>query len=153
MGISSSSVAVDVEAAKERPRPVDSGCTTRMVDRAPHSSRVPVVAALTGHSPAGFSCLDRSGTAGDTAALTRSLRKTFGRIESDRSGTSLVIDAESARRAWAYAHYAVANAGEYGVTAVTVAGRRWQTQDMTLPEWTQGATPGDDPRRVEITVR
>jgi hypothetical protein len=112
-----------------------------------------LASALTGHSPAGFSCLDRSGTAGDTAGLTRSLRQTFGRIESERSGTSLVIDAESSRRAWAYAHYAVANAQVYGVTAVTVAGRHWQTQDRTLPEWAEGATPGDDPRRVEITVR
>jgi len=119
-----------------------------------HEADARVLAStLTGHSAAGFSCLDRSGTAGDTAALTRSLRKTFGRIESDRSGTSLVIDAGSARRAWAYAHYAVANAQVYGVTAVTVDGRQWQSQDMTLPEWTEGATPGDSRRRVEITVR
>jgi hypothetical protein len=119
-----------------------------------HEADARVLAStLTGHSPAGFSCLDRSGTAGDSAALIRSLRKTFGRIESERSGTSLVIDAASARRAWAYAHYAVANAEAYGVTTVTVGGRQWQTQDMTLPEWTEGATPGADPRRVEITVR
>jgi hypothetical protein len=75
-----------------------------------------LASTLTGHSPGGFSCLDRNGTAGDTAGLTRALRKTFGRIESDRTRTSLVIEAESARRAWAYAHFAVANAQQYGVT-------------------------------------
>ena len=119
-----------------------------------HEADARVLAStLTGHSPGGFSCLDRSGTAGDTAGLTRALRKTFGRIDSDRSGTSLVIEAESVRRAWAYAHFAVANAQQYGVTTVTVDGRQWQSQDMTMPEWTDVATPGDDPKRVEITVR
>jgi hypothetical protein len=119
-----------------------------------HEADARVLAStLTGHSPGGFSCLDRTGAEGDTAALTRSLRKTFGRIESDRSGSVLVIEAASARRAWAYAHHAVANAKDYGVTTVTVAGRQWMSQDISMPEWSSVATPGTDPERVEITVR
>lgn len=119
-----------------------------------HEADARVLAStLTGHSPAGFSCLDRTGAEGGTAALTRSLRKTFGRIESDRSGSVLVIEAASARRAWAYAHHAVANAKDYGVTAVTVAGRQWLSQDISMPEWTSVTTPDVDPKRVEITVR
>jgi hypothetical protein len=111
-----------------------------------------LASALTGQSPAGFSCLDRSGTAGDTKGLRSSLQQTFGNIDDSADGSVITIRAGSTRRAWAYAHYAVANASLYGVTSVKIKNRSWQTQDFNLPDW-QEASPTLQSERVEITVR
>ena len=64
----------------------------------------------------------------------------------------ITIRAGSGRRAWAYAHFAVANANLYGVTTVKIRNRSWQTQDFNLPDW-QEASPRLKNERVEITVR
>jgi hypothetical protein len=111
-----------------------------------------LASALTGQSPVGFSCLDRSGTAGDTKGLRSSLQHTFGNIDDSADGSMITIRAGSTRRAWAYAHYVVANASLYGVTTVKIKNRSWQTQDFNLPDW-QEASPTLASQRVEITVR
>jgi hypothetical protein len=108
--------------------------------------------ALTGQSPAGCSCLDRSGTPGDTKGLRSSLQQTFGNIDDSAGGSVITIRAASTQWAWAYAHYAVANASLYGVTTVKIRNRSWQTQDFNLPDW-QEASPTLKSERVEITVR
>ena len=118
-----------------------------------HESDARVLAsALTGQSPAGFSCLDRSGTSGNTKALRGSLQRTFGNVNDSAQGSMITIRAGSDRRAWAYAHYAVANAKFYGVTTVKIGNRSWQTQDFNLPDWEQ-VSPKLKNERVEITVR
>jgi hypothetical protein len=111
-----------------------------------------LASALTGQSPAGLSCLDRSGTAGDAKELRSSLQRTFGALNDSSDGSVVTISARGSRQAWAYAHFAVANAQSYGVTAVKVANRLWQTQDFNLPDWQQ-ATPKVKNNRIEITVR
>ncbi len=111
-----------------------------------------LASALTGHSPAGFRCLDRSNTPGDPEGLARSLRRTFGKVSPQARDAVVVIDARTARLAWAYAHYAVANAKYYGVTAVKVGDQTWQTGEFNLPEWST-ATPAAKAKRVEITLR
>jgi hypothetical protein len=111
-----------------------------------------LASALTGQSPGAFSCLDRSGTAGDAKDLRRSLQRTFGNLDDSTDGTVLTLRASGERRAWAYAHYAVANADLYGVTTVKIGNRSWQTQEFNLPEW-QEASPKLKDERVEITVR
>jgi hypothetical protein len=118
-----------------------------------HEAEARILAsALTGQSPSGFSCLDRSGTAGDVIELRRSLQQTFGNLDDSTDGSVITVRSSSDRRAWAYAHYAVANASMYGVTTVKIGSRSWQTQDLNLPEW-QGATPTLKNDRVEITLR
>jgi hypothetical protein len=118
-----------------------------------HEADARVLAStLTGQSPAGFSCLDRSGTAGNVKSLRQSMQRTFGTIDDAADGSVITIRAGGGRRAWAYAHYAVANASLYGVTAVKVGDRSWQTQDFNLPDW-QDASPTLKDERVEITVR
>ena len=114
-----------------------------------------LASALTGNSPAGFRCLDRSRRPGNAKGMADSLRKTFGsRIEVSSVAATVVVKAANPRLGWAYAHYAVGNSKYYGVTTVTVAGRRWQTQDFNLPEWTATTlTPTESESRVEITVR
>ena len=111
-----------------------------------------LASALTGQSAAGFSCLDRSGTAGDVKGLRAAMQRTFGSIDDSADGKVITIRARSERRAWAYAHYAVANAASYGVTTVKIGNRSWQTQDFNLPDW-QESSPNLKSQRIEITVR
>ena len=111
-----------------------------------------LASALTGQSPAGFSCLDRSGAPGDAKELRSSLQRTFGNIDDSAEESLITVRAESGRRAWAYAHYAVANANLYGVTTVKIRNRSWQTQDFNLPDW-QEASPRLKNERIEISVR
>ena len=111
-----------------------------------------IASALTGQSSAGFSCLDRSGTAGDVKEMRRSLERTFGDLDDSADGSVITIRARGERRAWAYAHYAVANASMYGVTTVKIGNRSWQTQDLNLPDW-QEASPTLKNDRIEIALR
>jgi hypothetical protein len=111
-----------------------------------------LASALTGQSPAGLSCLDRTGAAGDVKELRRAFERTFGNIDDSAKGPVITIRAGGERRAWAYAHYAVANAKFYGVTTVKIGNRLWATQDLNLPEW-QAASPRLKDERVEITLR
>src|SRR4029434_5540705 len=118
-----------------------------------HEADARVLAStLTGQSPAGFSCLDRTGAAGDAKKLRSSLEQTFGRLADSSERSLVTVGARSEKRAWAYAHFAVANAKFYGVTGVKIGNRLWATQDLNLPEW-QEASPRLKNERVEITVR
>jgi hypothetical protein len=111
-----------------------------------------LASALTGQSRAGLSCLDRTETAGDANELRSSLQRTFGKLDDSADGSVVTVRAGGERRAWAYAHFAVANASLYGVTTVKIGDRSWQTQDFNLPDW-QESTPTLKDERVEITVR
>ena len=111
-----------------------------------------LASTLTGQSPAGFSCLDRTGEVGDVKALRSALEQTFGKLNDSADGSVITIRARNNKRAWAYAAFAVANAKYYGVTTVKIGNRVWETQDLNLPEW-QEASPKLKDGRVEITVR
>jgi hypothetical protein len=111
-----------------------------------------LASTLTGQSQAGFSCLDRTGAAGDVKALRKSLEQTFGKLDDSAEGSVITIRARNDKRAWAYASFAVANAKYYGVTTVKIGNRLWETQDLNLPEW-QEASPKLKGERVEITLR
>jgi hypothetical protein len=118
-----------------------------------HEADARVLAStLTGHSPAGFSCLEREGNPGRPAALVKSIEKTFGKVSDQIENKVITIDADSDALAWAYASYALANSKFYGVVLVKVSGRQWQSEVFNLPTWT-GSTPALDSSRVEITVR
>jgi hypothetical protein len=114
-----------------------------------------LASTLTGNSPAGFRCLDRSRTPGDPAGLAESLRKTFGsRAKVETVAATIVVKAVNPRLAWAYAHFSVANSKFYGVTAVSVAGRQWQTEDFNLPVWSSPTLiPTDSESRIDVTLR
>jgi hypothetical protein len=111
-----------------------------------------LASALTGHSPAGFSCLEREGNPAKASALVSSIEKTFGTIDDETRGKVIGIDAGNSTLAWAYASHALANSKRYGVVAVKVGDRQWQTQPFNLPTWTE-VTPALEETRVEITMR
>ena len=91
---------------------------------ADHEDDARVLASVfTGNSPGGLTCLERTGTTGDLEALEVGLRKTVGRPRISTAAKSLELRAASAKQAWAYASFAVANSGRYGITAVTVGDR------------------------------
>jgi hypothetical protein len=111
-----------------------------------------LASALTGHSPTGFSCLEREGNPGKARPLVSSLEKTFGKVQDHTRDKVIGIDAGSSTLAWAYASYALANSQRYGVVSVKVGDQQWQTEPLNLPGWTEN-TPGLEDTRVEITVR
>lgn len=119
-----------------------------------HEADARVLAStLTGQSPAGFSCLDRTGADGDADALTAALTKTFGSdAESSRDGKVVTITADSAEHAWAYGAFAVANSAQYGTVQVVVGDQQWDTNASTLPRWV-AAEDALSAKKLRITVR
>lgn len=108
-----------------------------------------LASALTGQSPAGFSCLERENATGSTKAAVTGLEKTYGQLDERTEGQLVTIRAKNKTLAWAYAHFAVANSKHYGVTGVQVGARTWATDNLNLPSWTAAA----DGTEVRITVR
>jgi hypothetical protein len=118
-----------------------------------HEADARVLAStMTGQSAAGFTCLEREGNPGKPTELVASIEKTFGKVSDQTEDKVIGIDARSGARAWAYACYALANSERYGVVAITVGGRQWQTEVFNLPAWTE-IKPALEKARVEITVR
>jgi hypothetical protein len=108
-----------------------------------------LASALTGQTERAFSCLVTGTPAGDPDGLARSITKTF-RVDAKTDGKVVTVKAKDVRTAWAYAQYAVANAGRHGVLTVEVDDRVWTTDQYTLPTWEQGEELG---RTVRLTVR
>ncbi|MFP5282547.1 MAG: hypothetical protein ACLGIF_03750 [Actinomycetes bacterium] len=118
-----------------------------------HEADARVLAStLTGHSRGGLTCLDRSETAGQPDELRAALRDTFGRVPTSADAAVLTLRAEDRDTAWAWAHFAVANAGRYGVAAVRVGDRQWQGSADELASWTRAAE-GLRANRVQVTLR
>jgi hypothetical protein len=119
-----------------------------------HEADARVLASvLTGQSPEGLTCLERSGRAGQPRALVRDLRRTFGAVGTERSGATVTIDAARSAEAWAYAHFAVANSRRFGVTEVVVGDRQWRSDPLTLATWTAAPEPLDDETSVRVRLR
>ena len=120
---------------------------------ADHEDDARVLASVfSGNSPGGLTCLERTGTAGDLTALEAGLRKTVGKPRISTAAKTLDLRASSAKQAWAYASFAVANSGRYGITAVTVGDRVLTISGDELATW--GVTADEiDADEVRITVR
>ncbi|MBB5749390.1 hypothetical protein [Micrococcus sp. TA1] len=87
--------------------------------------------ALTGHSPAGLNCVLRSPEGpGDARALVAALTDQLSDVDPAVSGDghTVTIPATGAR-GWALVQWAVANARQYGVTAVSFGGQGWVRAD------------------------
>ncbi len=112
-----------------------------------------LASTLTGQTPGGFTCLDRTGAGGDPKGLAAALTKTFGSAaKASRDGKVLTVTADSAERAWADGTFAVANSAQYGTRQVVVGDRQWDTNAMTLPRWVAAETEAKA-KQVRITLR
>ncbi|MGI3780561.1 MAG: hypothetical protein ACRYG2_07255 [Janthinobacterium lividum] len=108
-----------------------------------------LASALTGQTERGITCLVHDEVDGDADGLAKSLETTF-RVDTKVTDKVVTVTAKNQRLAWAYAQYAVANAGRHGVVTVEVDDRVWTTDELTLPTWVKG---GDAGRTVRVTVR
>lgn len=111
-----------------------------------------LASALTGHSVAGFSCVNRRLDAADIEGMQAQLTQNFGSLESAVAPNTLTVTTSSPERAWAVAHNAVADSGRYGVTSVSTNHLTWTNADSAankLPLWNRGATTGST--TVEIS--
>ena len=96
-----------------------------------------LASALTGYSPAAFSCVVHDGQGTTTARTLRAeLRSTFGRLVSmRRSGQSLEVSASTAEQGWAVAAYLVANADQLPIRQVLSGARVWSAGDLSERGW------------------
>jgi hypothetical protein len=108
-----------------------------------------LASALSGQTARALTCLVDDEADGDADGLARSLETTF-RVGTTATDKVVTVTAKTQRLAWAYAQYAVANAGRHGVVTVEVDDRVWTTDRFTLPTW---AKRGDAGRTVRVTVR
>lgn len=108
-----------------------------------------LASALTGETPASFTCRVHSPPPGDPAGLAEFLERTLPATSRvSRSGSTVTVTAETGQLAWSAAHLAVANHATYGLGAVEVDGRRWVPSRASLAAWAGEATGG---RTVTIT--
>lgn len=109
-----------------------------------------LASALTGETPASFSCIVGSPVTGDADGLSSYLTKTLGTdvITVATSSTGLTVTATKPRYAWSVAHLAIANVGRYGVSSVHLGGYGWTHSTTTLAVW-QGTGPTD---ATEVTI-
>lgn len=110
-----------------------------------------LASSLTGETPASFSCAMRSSAPADPEGLVTFLTKTLPADEvASTDGRTVTVKAANLRGTWQAAHTAVANAGRYGVTKVTVSSQTW-TPSWLFPSTWQG--PKDpDARTVVIEL-
>ena len=108
-----------------------------------------LASALTGQSAHAITCLVHDEADGDADGLAKSLETTF-REDTETVDKVVTMKAKTTRLAWAYAQYAVANAGRHGVVTVEVDGRVWTSNQFNLPTWVK---TGDAGRTVKVTVR
>lgn len=102
-----------------------------------------LASALTGETPASFSCTVRSPAPADPSGLAEFLRRTLpasSRVE--QSGSTVTVTAETTRLAWSAAHLTVANHGTYGVASIEVDGRTWVPQNTAFAPWVGAPTNG-----------
>ncbi|MFV0451406.1 MAG: hypothetical protein ACK5LS_04025 [Propioniciclava sp.] len=95
-----------------------------------------MASALTGQTPASFSCVVRNPPAGDPAGLEQFLQRTLPEeVAVSRGSSSVTIEAPDNRTAWSAAHIALAQVGYYGVNGVTIGERSWTHSSTEVARW------------------
>jgi hypothetical protein len=100
-----------------------------------------LASALTGQTPASFSCVVKSPAAADPAGMSAFLTKTLGDVvDVSVTETGLQVETKTSRQAWAVAHLAIANVGGYGLASVQLGPSTWTHSATGLATW-QGNAP------------
>ncbi|GAA1352576.1 hypothetical protein [Falsarthrobacter nasiphocae] len=94
-------------------------------------------AAFRGQTAASLSCTLRPATSpGDASAVLSGLSADLG-VTGQSGASSVTVPVSDTQHGWAVAHWAVANASEYGIDSVTYGGRTWTREGS----WSQTTTP------------
>jgi len=119
-----------------------------------------LASALTGYSPAEFSCVVRHASAAAAPSsgsrareVRRDLVHAFGRVPARAHDREVDVRVGGQQvHGWAIAHYLVAQADRLGVTEVAYDGRVWTAGDPSQRGWRHAAPSTGPAHRVRATV-
>jgi hypothetical protein len=103
-----------------------------------HESNARALAsALTGETPATFTCSIQTLEKADPKAMQTFLSKTYGKdaAKAGAEGNLLRVEAKDTMTAWAIAQGAVANAQRYGIAKVQTEGMSWTPAAWERAAW------------------
>jgi len=117
-----------------------------------------LASALTGYSPAEFSCVARNATSAPAPGsgsrareVRRDLVHAFGRIPVRAHDRRVVVRVGGHHvRGWSIAHYLVAQADRLGVTEVAYDGRVWSAGNASERGWRRDSNAGSGGVRVQL---
>ncbi|MDO5535735.1 MAG: hypothetical protein Q4F65_13930 [Propionibacteriaceae bacterium] len=102
-----------------------------------------LASALTGETPASFSCRVSTPPAADPAGLVAFLERTLPASATiTQSPGAVTIEAASSKLAWSAASVAIANHHRYGLAGVDVGGRTWTPSTTEIARWSGEPTSG-----------
>ena len=108
-----------------------------------------IASALTGETPASFTCLVKNPNTADPAGLAAFLERTLpDSSQVTRGPDAVVVKARTNQLAWSAAHIAVAKTGRYGIQRVEVGGRHWTPSRTGHTPWL-----GDKDNATTVTIR
>lgn len=113
-----------------------------------------LASALTGYSPARFSCQVTDRGKGSIASIDKDVQSAFGRLDSYRGKDRVSFPmhgtkANKRARGWALAHYLVANAAHLKIAGITFDGHAWNV-DGSPKGWTDQSDA--DSTTVRVTT-
>jgi len=119
-----------------------------------------LASALTGYSPAEFSCVARNATSAPAPGsgsrareVRRDLVHAFGRIPVRAHDRRVVVRVGGHHvRGWSIAHYLVAQADRLGVTEVAYDGRVWSAGNASERGWRRDSNAGSGRVRVQLAT-
>lgn len=108
--------------------------------------------ALTGHSPAAVSCIDRGTAAPRTGVSHTVLSKAFGAsVKVGQGEARVTLTSSDPTKLWSATQLFMMTTGTTGVRAVSVGGQTWTADGQRAAAW-QG-TPTPKPTEATITLR
>ncbi|MDR2973133.1 MAG: hypothetical protein LBV00_00255 [Propionibacteriaceae bacterium] len=117
-----------------------------------------LASALTGQSPAAWSCVVRDSAAATPGDFITHLTQAYGSlVTSDLapadqdSPARLTLTTPTEPLAWAVAAFAQSWSTQVGVTAVSVGDHQWAASADALPVWTEQPGSGVSPTTVSVT--
>jgi len=124
-----------------------------------HISRARLLAtALSGQTPAAWSCVSPTSDPPDPASLDNAIAQAYGATitaslvpASDSAPATLTLSATSTSAAWSAAAFAQSWASSTGVSSVQVGSQIWQASTTVLPSWTDASQSPVGPTHVVVT--
>jgi hypothetical protein len=121
-----------------------------------HVERAKILAsALSGETAAAFTCISKVASPSDSAGFAALLKATYGGTAPGTvvPGAPVRIEISSATEAatWSVAAASQAWAAKFGVSAVRVGEKQWESSATQLPLWSM-ATPASAPRTITVSV-